>query len=388
MCTRAVVTVNLTCGRSDEQDDEICEIEKIVVRNGDEELSAEIPYSAASNIKHVVIDTSHSDEYRVDQIPINLFNVFPNLTDLTIHSTLNTFSSNDFVNAKHLITLTLIGQLEKIASESFALATELTNIHLDNNSIATIENNSFANGEKIRTLTLSNNLLTIIYRGIFAGASHLESLDLHSNQISVVEDGALDLPGLLKLSLRENRLVHLSDAVFELSPNIVRIFLQHNQLQRIGNSFVPLQEIRDIYLQQNQIQDIDLSEFAKLRNLKYLILSHSGFDWTRQFDVTEQFINSTDSLLFKLDISDNQLKNASFISKLKIFKHLALLNLSSNPFERFEISADDVHTLLPTLRQLHLWETKIKCSDLELIFDKFRAKDIIVDFNDDRCSFD
>ena len=91
----------------------------------------------------------------------------------------------------------------------------VTEIHLNNNSISTIQPNAFFHITKCTLLSLSQNHLTKISQQMFSGLASLESLFLDWNQIFNIDSGTFSsLPSLMDVNLADNDLTLLPAYVF------------------------------------------------------------------------------------------------------------------------------------------------------------------------------
>ncbi|XP_023035403.1 uncharacterized protein LOC6649631 [Drosophila willistoni] len=156
--------------------------------------------------------------------------------------------------------------------------------------------------QSVRTLKLSDNWLRTINCGDMDSYPLLQYLDLSHSRIAQVEDDALG-----RLELLET------------------LFLNDNQLMRVPGSLPT--SLEQLFMQNNQIMDLQPQVFAGLVNLQIL------------------------------DLSGNRLL---YLPPLRLPK-LITLNLQSAGVE--SVSQSIVHTL-PELRDLLLDDNPIKCSDL------------------------
>ncbi|XP_053946363.1 uncharacterized protein LOC128855463 [Anastrepha ludens] len=156
--------------------------------------------------------------------------------------------------------------------------------------------------QSVRTLKLTDNWLKIINCGDLDSYPLLQYLDLSHSRIEDIEDDALG-----RLEILET------------------LFLDHNQLHKVPISLPT--SLEHLFLQQNEIMDIQAQTFQGLNNLQ------------------------------TLDLSGNKLL---YLPALPLPK-LLTLNLRAAGLRG--VSQAMVHTL-PRLRDLLLDENPIKCSDL------------------------
>lgn len=267
-----------------------------------------------------------------------------------------------------------------VSKETLPTDNSLIEIDLFQCNITNVKDSAFSNLNQLLILVLQHNSITEIRQNTFTGLSNLYFMDLDGNQINCIEDGALNLPKLNVLSFRENQLTTLSDTVFSQLPSLKYIDLSWNKLKHIGKSLYSLQTVTDIHLCHNKIVDIDLKEFAKLSALHQLSLLNCSFDWTAQADVTDDFITSVNPSLNKLDVSNNNITDPSFINKLKMFKNLEDLVTEKNPFEEITWDASTIKEAFPNLRWIILGKIELDRERMRDLRRAFEAKDIRLRF--------
>ena len=105
-------------------------------------------------------------------------------------------------------------------------------IHLDKNSISTIQPNAFSHLTKCTLLSLSQNHLTNINQQMFSGVTSVKHLFLDGNQIFNIESGAFSSqPNLVDVKLADNDLTVLpADAFGATHPVELRLSLGGNPL--------------------------------------------------------------------------------------------------------------------------------------------------------------
>lgn len=240
----------------------------------------------------------------------------------------------------------------EIRKDTVVALQKLFKLILARNEISVIEANAFNGLNDLFDLQLQYNELTAIHRLTFAGLPSLRYLDLDGNQIATIEDGAFDLPELVRLSITSNKLKALSDIVFDGVPKLTIIRLYGNSLERIGRSLYGLMQARHISLVGNSIQDIDLAAFAKMPYLKELELVSSGFTFgtTRIEDEDDQHWNSPLKMLL---INENGLTDATELNKLRVFPNLRYLYLGDNAFSNLDVGDNKtLKDILPSLKTL------------------------------------
>lgn len=316
-----------------------------------------VDYTEASKIIKVAFVSSPTVKY----IPSSIFNTFPNLTTLSMSTNLEELNPDDFVHAINLYELNLNANQLKIIrntvfshvarmAQSWAYPADITKISVDRvfplhklsilnlgqNAISEIEDNSFFGLNNIWDLQLKENHLKVVRRHTFAGLPSLVFLGLDNNRIETIEDGAFDLPSLEMLKLYQNKLKTLSDVVFDGLRQIQVILLDRNELEHIGRSLYGLSSIDIIFLNENRIQDIDLTAFAQMPELEHLELRQSGFSFAATKLEGDRRWNSS---LIKIDLSDNNLINATELINLRVFPKLRSLILDGNVYKNLSFES-------------------------------------------------
>lgn len=318
-----------------------------------DEYNFTVNYASAEDIRVMRFYRCPAVKY----VPSGIFTSLPELEILDIsNSNLEELTASDFVDANHLqefngsrnklqmikksvfsyvarLAESWAHEITKISVDDDFPLHQLWRINLEHNHIFDIEDYSFYGLNNLVNLELRGNDLLTIRKNTFAGIPSLGFLDLSENDLRTIEEGAFDFVELDVLHLNGNELKRLSDNLFDRMPNVQRISLHQNALERIGRSLYNLSNVNTISLGDNHIIDIDLVEFAQLPKLNDLKLDNSGFT----FDTTSDEYRPINSSLKALDLSQNNLTDASDLIRLRIFRNLCVLNLNVNPFTNFTI---------------------------------------------------
>lgn len=260
---------------------------------------------------------------------------------------LTTFRREDLKNASALRILDLrINNFLILQREVFAEAFQLRHLYLSSNQLATVEGFAFKGLINLQSLGLKNNHLKILKRNTFAGmGNEFNTLDVGNNLIETIEAGALNLRGLRYLNLAHNRLRSLADNIFAASPNLTVISLAANNLTHIGQSFQRCANLAELFLEQNQIQDIDLQALAGLTELVRLSMRESGFQLTEASPRKGSSVNSSN--LIYLDISKNNLTDVDILSRLDYLTALKELLIEDNQLNSI-MNLDEFLSLAPS----------------------------------------
>lgn len=305
-----------------------------------------------------------------------LLKIFPNLNNLTMRKNVSQLNSGEFIRAMNLTALKLqdnnFGVIKRTAfapplnstsmkSDEFPMH-PLHTLLLSQNSITEIEPHSFYGLTSLWMLSLSLNELTVIRRGTFAGLPSLKHLYFFRNKIETIEEGALDLPALLQLNLNGNNLKQVPDNVFSGLPKLEQILLSFNDIEKIGQSLCPLKSIEHISLKWNFIEDLNLDAFAQLPNLRKLELSRSGFSFaTIELNSGQQWNSS----LLELDLANNNLTDATQLTKLRMFPNLQRLDISQNSFADLELGGNrTLNDIWPALESVTIALNSMPCESI------------------------
>lgn len=209
---------------------------------------------------------------RMPFLPKGIFETFPNLETLRMANDIKQLHHSDFEYAHSLFNLSLgYNKLETISNSVFSLAKNLVELRLDGNELLILDNYAFNGLDKLYYLSLSKNRIITLRSHVFHGAPQLTDIRLDNNEIETIEDGAFDLPNLLFLYLGYNQIKQLPDNVFDKT-HLLGLELCSNPLTHLGEPIYSLQYIVTLILSNTQVVDIDLKRFAKMKNLKDLVL--------------------------------------------------------------------------------------------------------------------
>lgn len=310
------------------------------------------------------------------EFPIEMFNAFPNLTDVElIYSGIELLEEDDFINATNLERMHLEGNnIHTIGRAAFKPLTNLTILSLPTNQISKIEDFTFADLKQLIQLHLEQNNLTVLQENIFSGASNLVELYLNDNQIVTIEDGALYLEKLEELYLQGNNLRILSPDLVTGAPALRAIVLSRNQLTSIGETFSKSPRLFFVDLADNQIQTVDWIEIASIRSLRIFSLRNNTLkldplapEIEDDAGYQKKLANAMKhSQLQYLTLSNNKLYRSDVLKQLTALRMLRYLDLDNNPF----IIIDNVKIIrdnFPDLMSISLLNATLSCEWLENI---------------------
>ncbi|KAK3579176.1 hypothetical protein CHS0354_022713 [Potamilus streckersoni] len=240
------------------------------------------------------------------------------------------------------------------------LPSTLRKLYLNGNMIASLPDNIFANLTLLQELYLGDNLIHELMEDSFFGLADLSTLHLVANKIATLPKMVFNsLIRLQSLELNKNNLKHVQDTDDIFSPMVSLIYLniadnycnyiplhsfnklsslQHLHLENnnlgplIANDgtsslLLGLQQLYDLYLNNNNITDLPDLLFRDLVSLKNLALRNNKISgWGSDLFKTTVHLTDVDlSMNLIAILRDQNLKDLSGLDSLN-------LNLTDNPF--------------------------------------------------------
>ncbi|KAG4067150.1 hypothetical protein HA402_000141 [Bradysia odoriphaga] len=338
---RNVKTVNVTC-TFDEDEPETCIIT-------DENYKQNEPNNFnilnADDTKDVInfrmVDGCHK------VMPLNLFQLFPNLVKVEISTGLAAISKENFIGGNKLKELILSG-----------------------NKISAIEAHTFDGMDELELIDLDSNKLTKVESNAFAGAIKLKNLDLRSNKIVTIEHGAFNIPTLEDIDLYNNNIVTLADDVFVGCPELKRVSLYANEFTRIGKSIDNVAKLNSVSFSNGElkIEDFDFYAIARKPQLEKFVAQELGL----VLDDPASAAHDNYAAEY-LDINGNDLSHTDILHRLRNFRNLKTLILSENDFT----TIDDIENILdyfPKLKELKVNKLPGKVEIVRRLRTKFGDK--------------
>lgn len=198
--------------------------------------------------------------------PSVLFERYPFLTRAYIWCDIEPLSSEDFKDASNLEILNLYSnRFSRIRSNTFAYLTKVTSLSLEYNAIDELDERAFSGMAEQIDLRLPSNKLTSLKRNTFAGAPKLREILLHWNRISSIEEGTFELPELVTLNLRNNKLTGLPDNLFQNAVKLSNLNLASNYFDGIPPALFST-SITEVNLDRNPLIAFKLADLAKMKN--------------------------------------------------------------------------------------------------------------------------
>lgn len=263
------------------------------------------------------------------ELPTVIFTTFPSLQVLDYpNASVTILTNNTFENAQALHTLLLSNnQIQTVPANVFVTAKKLRTIHLDWNEIETIEDHAFDGLEHLSDINLNGNRIKLLQKFALIGATSLNTLHIQHNALETIEEGALDLPHLNEALFVANKLNILSDNLFGQIQTLKIVDFGHNQITHIGPALY--NKTKELILDNNPIENINLTAIAEAENLCGLSLNSTGFELPEHWPEIESLTNHS-SQLINLNLANNNLTTGNVLKHLSIFNNLITLNIDNN----------------------------------------------------------
>jgi predicted ATP-binding protein involved in virulence len=179
---------------------------------------------------------------------------------------------------------------------------------------------SLVNGSRLTELNLDTNKFVRLDGPILASLKSLRKLTANNNQISSIGPELSGLSHLISIYLNSNLLSSLS-GLEHLPRNLSSIFLQKNQIEQINfDDFARFQNLNELDISHNLIEKIELNVKFGVKNL---ILSNNRL--RNLPDIFDKFPNLT-----HLDISNNQIEFLPASLVRKAATKLTFFNFAGN----------------------------------------------------------
>lgn len=305
------------------------------------------PISDLFNILETDPTEINFQDCELSQFHENSFKYFYNIRTLNVsHFAMKSLPSNIMLNNEQMTTL--------IAS---------------NNKITEINVTAFPHENQIEKLDVSHNQLSKIWSHSFQNCKLLIDLDLSFNAIDYIDNDAFVANKQLFdvklefLDLSHNKIMNISNRIFNQLTQLRHLQLSHNQIKEIAFfSFQNNKKLKIIDLSFNNLTEISNYVFGGVFSLEKIILSHNQLtrltpELFQQFknlvfvDLSGNFLNEINSYMFEgltrvlsLNLSGNnitEIQSGTFAS----LKSLETLDLSSNPLKMLNIDCLPSHSI-------------------------------------------
>lgn len=219
-------------------------------------------------------------------------------------------------------------ELEDLQLKMFSEAKNLTYLDVSRNLLTEVKSPLFFNTEKLSHIDFYNNSIESIDYMAFVGAKNLQTLNFTNNKIHYLDSRTFSsTPNLLVLDLSKNNLTQLEDHIFDIVINLKHLNLASNPIGNLKiEIFAHLLDLEDLNLKQTNITSIQLGTFSHQHNLVSLDLSEN---YLKKFDFSH-FLPILPELR-SLYLNGNELKDLEGFENA-LFPQLAVLDIKGNNF--------------------------------------------------------
>uniref|UniRef100_A0A672QDU0 Si:ch211-117l17.7 n=1 Tax=Sinocyclocheilus grahami TaxID=75366 RepID=A0A672QDU0_SINGR len=176
-----------------------------------------------------------------------------------------------FSEQSNLEQLQLDGnQIASISSELFEAMVNLTELNLSKNRLSQLDAHVFQSLTKLNYLNLADNQLRNLPKTLFHNLRQLKSL----NQIREIPPCLFwHLPSLLTLSMSANQLRYIPSESFYYLPNLTKLTLYKNPLISLPYQLMGhMPRLQELYLYETNLSTLPWNLFANMTNLRALNL--------------------------------------------------------------------------------------------------------------------
>ncbi|XP_056637540.1 insulin-like growth factor-binding protein complex acid labile subunit [Diorhabda sublineata] len=234
--------------------------------------------------------------------------------------------------------------------ETFRSLTRVNYLSLADNDLEEVPEKLWTEMPNIKTLDLGRTKIKTLLESSFAGLKHIECLVLPGNQIAEMHPKSIpsqiqrlhlgrnhinnlnntlrNLSELRWLFINSNQLVDIDGQLPRYAPNLILIHASHNQLDKLPQQLRNYQYLESIFLHNNRLTSLD-GALAKSSHLQRAVLEHNHINTLTKEDFAET------SMLESLLLGHNELSTLNN-SLLKLTK-LNFLNLTFNKLQEFSL---------------------------------------------------
>uniref|UniRef100_UPI0037E7EEF5 biglycan-like n=1 Tax=Semicossyphus pulcher TaxID=241346 RepID=UPI0037E7EEF5 len=240
---------------------------------------------------------------------------------------------NDFKGLNNLYALVLVNNwISKIHPRAFLPLERMQKLYLSHNLLTAVPKNL---PPSLQELRIHDNHIKKVAAGTFSGLYNMNCIELGRNPIrnSGLEDGAFDGLGLTFLRLSEAKLTRIPKG---LPFNLKELHLDQNQIQAIGvEDLIQYGELYRLGLAHNKIRSIEHGSLYYVQNLRELhldnnLLSHvpDGLPEMKHLHVIYLHSNNISTV----DVND--FCPQGFSTKKTLYNGISLFN---NPLKYWEV---------------------------------------------------
>ena len=306
-------------------------------------------FSSQKSLKALSLDSNHLPE-----IPASALSSLQNLETLNLMSNeITKLGADAFPNLPSLRVLDLsYNRFRSIDKLAFNLLPSLTNLTMKYCQLSSMmELSSLA---QLQSLDLTNNKLSMIPYDMFRQMNKLVKLTMDSNQLTAI--GPNDFNGLesslQELHLNDNKITSISTLSFQnlKALHILEINNQNLSTTIACNAFVglkrtlkslslrsanlksehlcaieELRSLESLLLGNNEIEEIPVNTFAKLRSIRILEMSYNSIN-----KLTQRQVHGLENNLTEIVLDNNKITsidNCTFSQ----FKQLTTITIGNNP---------------------------------------------------------
>ncbi|CAH1280672.1 unnamed protein product [Diabrotica balteata] len=317
-----------------------------------------------------------------DRVSLRL--AFSSLGDLYKHS----FKELNMTIENLKLNHDFIGYLN---ADTFQSLTRVNYLSLADNDLEEVPEKLWKEMPNVKTLDLGRTKIKALYESSFVGLKQIVCLVLPGNQISQMNPRSIpnqiqqlhlgrnhirDLNNSLRnlselkwLFINSNELVDIDNQLPKYAPNLILIHASHNELRRLPQQLKNYPHLESIFFHNNRLVSLD-GALSKSTHLQRVILEHNQINLISKEDFAET------SMLESLLLGHNEL--ATLNNSLVKLTRLNFLNLTFNKLREFSLqeivdlkelrSIDLSYNLITTLSgpPANLVDWNIKLTELKL----------------------
>ncbi|KAI8487423.1 Caspase 9, apoptosis- cysteine protease [Branchiostoma belcheri] len=177
-----------------------------------------------------------------------------------------------------LRALYLGGNKLSVIPDGLNHCTFLKQLHLQNNSIGSVNSSTLQNLSQLTHFDLQNNTISELIPRSLKSLSNLTHLYMAGNKISKIKKNSLKgLDSLRVLDLSNNQIKTTQPRAFKHTQNLEKLFLNKNQYRKLSkHGFSP--SLKVLHLRGNKLTELSRKPFRPLSKLEILDLSDNKIE--------------------------------------------------------------------------------------------------------------